>query len=174
MIFFLEVIDREDSPKPAGKLGKKKVDASEAENDQKMDNETMAEEKLVAKEHVHYIPPVLNAVIKFGYDRGVMELFHNDENAFDNHFYAMLTHAQAHYSDGSLGFILRLQVKYLIRVFLVALQKSINLSQFFVTIILNNGRIPSYRFLILISTSLMHIGLHVIFQLQKMSSANTI
>ena len=101
--FFLEDIDRVDSPKPK---------PLEAENDEKMNNETLAEEKLVAKEHVHYIPPVLNAVIKFGYDRGVMELFHNDQNAFDNHFYAMLTHAQAHFSEGSLGFILRLQVKY--------------------------------------------------------------
>ena len=109
-IFFLEDIDREDSPKPEGKQGAKKAEISETENDEKMDNETMAEEKLVAKEHVHYIPPVLNAVIKFGYDRGVMELFHNDVNAFDNHFYAMLTHAQAHYSEGSLGFILNLEV----------------------------------------------------------------
>ena len=109
-IFFLEDIDREDSPKPEGKQGAKKAEISETENDEKMDNETLAEEKLVAKEHVHYIPPVLNAVIKFGYDRGVMELFHNDVNAFDNHFYAMLTHAQAHYSEGSLGFILNLEV----------------------------------------------------------------
>ena len=111
-IFFLEDIDREDSPKPEGKQGAKKAEISETENDEKMDNETMAEEKLVAKEHVHYIPPVLNAVIKFGYDRGVMELFHNDVNAFDNHFYAMLTHAQAHYSEGSLGFILNLEVNF--------------------------------------------------------------
>ena len=109
---FFEDIDRVDSPKPEGKQGRTKAEILEAENDEKMDNETMAEEKLVAKEHVHYIPPVLNAVVKFGYDRGVMELFHNDQNAFDNHFYAMLTHAQAHYSEGSLGFILNLEVKY--------------------------------------------------------------
>ena len=112
MIFVLEDPDREDSPKLQGKQETKKRENSEGDHEVKKDNETIAEEKFVAKEHIHYIPPVLNAVLKFGYDRGVMELFNNDKEAFDNHFYAMLTHAQAHYSDGSLGFILRLEVKY--------------------------------------------------------------
>ena len=112
MVFVLQDPDREDSPKPQGKQEKKKGENSEGDHEVKTDNETIAEEKLVAKEHVHYIPPILNAVLKFGYDRGVMELFNQDNEEFGNYFYSMLTHAQAHYSDGSLGFILRLEVRY--------------------------------------------------------------
>ena len=111
MIFVLEEPDREDSPNPQGKQEKKKGENTEGDHEVKMDNETIAEEKLVAKEQVHYIPPILNAVLKFGYDRGVMELFNQDNERFANYFYSMLTHAQAHYSDGSLGFILRLEVR---------------------------------------------------------------
>ena len=96
-IIFLELIIREETRK-------------DKEDDEIVFNEE--EEELAATEKIGFIPPVVRAVVKFGYDKGLIEVLEKYETEFEDWFSGVLTHTQAHFREGRLGTIIELEVQY--------------------------------------------------------------
>ena len=99
-IFFLEWINREETRK-------------DKEDDEIIDDKE--EEELAATEKIDYIPPVVRAVVKFGYDKGLIEVLEKYNTTFEDWFNGVLTHTQAHFREGRLGTIIELEVEYKIK-----------------------------------------------------------
>ena len=99
-IIFLELIIREETRK-------------DKEDDEIVFNKE--EEELAATEKIDYIPPVVRAVVKFGYDKGLIEVLEKYNTTFEDWFNGVLTHTQAHFREGRLGTIIELEVEYKIK-----------------------------------------------------------
>ena len=116
-IIFLEWINIEETRK-------------DEKDDEIIDNKE--EEELAATEKIDYIPPVVRAVIKFGYDKGMLEVLEKYNTTLEDWFDGVLTHTQAHFREGRLGTIIELKVKYKISgPYLSVLLISINWKMFF-------------------------------------------
>ena len=99
-IIFLEWINIEETRK-------------DEKDDEIIDNKE--KEELAATEKIDYIPPVVRAVVKFGYDKGMLEVLEKHNTELDDWFSGVLTHTQAHFREGRFGTIIELEVKYKIK-----------------------------------------------------------
>ena len=68
-----------------------------------------------ATTRVRYIPPVVKAVLKFGYDEGLKDLHEKEaKKGFDDWILDVFTHLQAYYRLPSFGTIIEFEVKKII------------------------------------------------------------
>ena len=151
-MFFLEWINREET-------------REDKEDDEIIDDKE--EEELAATEKIDYIPPVVRAVVKFGYDKGLIEVLEKYNTTFEDWFNGVLTHTQAHFREGRLGTIIELEVEYKIK----GLCLSVLLKWCFRLIF----DLLNYRLHTLISIGMTYAGIAVIIMgMQQMSSLNMI
>ena len=54
-------------------------------------------------------------MVKFGYDKGMLEVLEKHDTTLEDWFDGVLTHTQAHFREGRFGTIIELEVEYKIK-----------------------------------------------------------
>ena len=54
-------------------------------------------------------------MVKFGYDKGLLEVLEKHDTTLDDWFSGVLTHTQAHFREGRFGTIIELEVEHKIK-----------------------------------------------------------